>query len=214
MNLQKLKAAEKKFLAAYPGGFANPVMAEIAKKHKIEKMHSLALESFAPERFADPGLVTAALTKIVSQSSMVSVFEKVAFRNVIPTVPVHEQELLASGLHNFLHGDQEIGFQIMTDLLGIYKLAKWTLLTVCPYYYRPETEVFIQPTTAKGIIANFELEGLTYTPRPNFPFYRDYRAQILEMKKAVGPVLGLNDTAAFCGFLMMSREAAHRRHQK
>jgi len=206
MNIKKLKAEEEKFLQVYPEGFADPEIVEIAKKHKIAKLHELAVESFAARRFKDSAYINAAITKMISQSSMVSVFEKVRFREFMQSVPLHEQELLAAGLQQFLHKDQEIGFQMMTDLLATYKLAKWPLLTAIPYYYRPETEVFMKPTTVKGVISYFELQGLKYSPRPTYQFYRAYREQIAEMKKLVSHSLGFNDNAAFCGFLMMSLE--------
>ncbi|MEQ8236972.1 MAG: hypothetical protein ABRQ23_09355 [Syntrophomonadaceae bacterium] len=206
MNTEKLKIAEQKFLQAYPQGFADPVMAAMAKKHKVDKMHKFALDSFAASQFKDSGSINTAITKMISQSSLVSVFEKARFRDVIKSVPDHEREMLAAGLGQFLHGDQEIGFQVMADLLGAYKMAKWPLLTAIPYYYRPEFEVFMKPTTVKGVIEFFELKGLKYSPKPTYPFYRDYRQQILEMKRTVSIKLGFNDNAAFCGFLMMSLE--------
>ncbi len=48
MNNAKLKAAEAEFMERYPGGFSNPRMLEIAKKHKVEKMKQMAQDSFAP----------------------------------------------------------------------------------------------------------------------------------------------------------------------
>jgi hypothetical protein len=206
MNINRLKTAESNFLHAYPEGFADPVIVEIAKKHKIDKIHKLALDSFAKPQFKHCTRINTAITKLISQSSMVSVFEKVRFRDFMKSVPDYEQDILAAGLKQFLHGDQEIGFQMMTDLLATYKLAKWPLLTACPYYYRPETEVFMKPTTVKGVIDYFELTGLKYSPQPTYLFYRTYRDQVLEMKKLVSNTLGYNDNAAFCGFLMMSLE--------
>jgi hypothetical protein len=206
MNETKLKAAADRFLLHYPGGFAHPLMQEVAKKHKIEKMHQLTQASFGIKQFNNPPQITEAMIKIVSQSSMVSLFEKPKFRDLVRMMSADEKEHLSQGLKAFLHGDQEWGFQLMTDLLATYKLAKWPLLTVCPYYYRPEIEVFVKPTTTKGVIAYFELEGLQYSPRPTYEFYRTYREQITAMKRNLATQLGTEDNAAFCGFLMMSLE--------
>jgi len=93
----------------------------------------------------------------------------------------------------------------MSDLLSEYRLAKWPLITVCPIYYRPSVEVFIKPTTVKGVIGYFELEGLKYSPNPTYGFYKAYREQINLMKKELDISLQF-DNAAFCGFLMMSLE--------
>ena len=205
MNRKKLKEAEERFLLRYPGGFSNPSMLEIAKKHKVEKMNKMAQDSFAIENFDNTGRIIDSMTKVVSQSSMVSVFEKPKFRDLVKSISDDERVRLSHGLKEFLHGDQEGGFKLMTDLLREYKLVKWPLITVCPVYYRPGVEVFIKPTTVKGVIEYFELEGLKYSPKPTFEFYRDYREQINRIKKEVDASLQV-DNAAFCGFLMMSLE--------
>lgn len=205
LNRTKLKEAEERFLMRYPGGFSDPLMLEIAKKHKVEKMNKLAQDSFAIEQFESPNKIVDSMSKIVSQSSMVSIFEKPKFRDLVKMFSDDEKERLSHGLKEFLHGDQEFGFTLMSGLLKEYKLAKWPLLTVYPVYYRPSVEVFIKPTTAKGVIEYFELEGLKYSPNPTFGFYRAYREQINQMKEEVAASLQF-DNAAFCGFLMMSIE--------
>lgn len=205
MNRIKLREAEERFYKKYPGGFSNPLMLEIAKKHKVEKMNKLTQDSFAVENFEDPGKIVESMSKIISQSSLVSIFEKPKFRDLAKAISENEKERLSLGLKEFLYGDQEAGFRMMCGLLNEYKLAKWPLLTVCPVYYKPGVEVFIKPTTAKAVIEYFELEGLKYSPKPSFEFYRSYREQINEMKKQVAEDMQF-DNAAFCGFLMMSLE--------
>lgn len=205
MNKIKLLDAQARFFLQYPGGFSHPDMLAIAKKHKLEKMNRLAQENFALEQFDDAGKVADAFFDIVKQSSLVSVFEKVRVRELADAFTSHDRERLAQGLREFLHGDQESGFETMADLLGENKLAKWPLLTVCPTYFRPDYEVFIKPTTAKRVIDHFELEGLKYSPSPTFAFYRAYREQINQMKKQVDDGLQV-ENAAFCGFLMLAVE--------
>ena len=203
MNRSKLEEAEARFLKRYPGGFSNPMMLKIAKKHKVEKMNKLAQDSFSIENFENPDGIVDSMKKIIGQSSMVSVFEKPKFRDLVSSMNDNEKSRLSRGLEEFLHGDQHSGFALMSDLLNEYNLAKWTLLTACPLYYRPDVEVFIKPTTVKGVIKYFELEGLTYSPKPTFEFYQAYRGQINQIKKEVDASLQV-DNGAFCGFLMMS----------
>jgi hypothetical protein len=205
MNIKKLREAEEMFKIRYPGGFSNPEMLAVAKKHKIDKMHELARESFAAEQFEDDDGIVEAIGSIVKKSSLVSVFEKVKFRDLLPVLNESEKERLSQGLREFLHGEQELGFALMTSLLEEYKMAKWPILTVCPYYFRPNVEVLIKPTTVKGTIEYFELEGVKYSPRPNFEFYSGYRDQINKMKRALG-LSANSDNGAFCGFLMMALE--------
>lgn len=208
MNKTRLKEAEKRFLMLYPGGFENPEILEIAKKHKPGKMTKMAQDSFGVEQFSNPIKIVESMGKVIGQSSMVSVFEKPKFRDLVKGLIQSEKERLSHGLREFLHGNQEFGFVLMTELLQEYKLAKWPLLTVCGVYYRPDVEVFIKPTTAKNVIEFFGLEGLKYSPKPTFEFYRAYREQINAMKAQVDASLQV-DNAAFCGFLMMTMENAH-----
>lgn len=205
MNKAKLKEAEARFMRRYPGGFSNPEMLQLAQKHKVEKMKKLAQDSFAIEQFEDAGNLVESMGKIVTQSSLISIFEKPKFRDLVKIMSEGEKEHLSLGLKEFLHGDQALGFRMMTDLLQEYKLAKWPLITVYPIYYRPNEEVFIKPTTAKGIIEYFELAGLKYNSHPTFEFYQVYREQIKQMKQEVDVSLRV-DNAAFCGFLMMTME--------
>lgn len=64
------------------GGFSDPLMQEIAKKHKAEKRNKLAQESLAIGQFESPRKIVDSMAKIVSQSSMVSIFEKPKFRDL------------------------------------------------------------------------------------------------------------------------------------
>ncbi len=205
MNQTKLKEAEEKFIMRFPGGFSNPQMIELSKKHKVEKMKKMAQDSFMIEQFDFTDNIIESMGKIVSQSSLISVFEKPKFRDLMKVLSENEKKHLAHGLKEFLHGDQTFGFGLMTGLLQEYKLAKWPLLTVYPIYYRPSVEVFIKPTTAKGIIEYFELTGIKYNSKPTFEFYKAFREQILQMKQKVHSSLQV-DNAAFCGFLMMTLE--------
>ncbi|MDP2572031.1 hypothetical protein Q8W40_07565 [Vibrio penaeicida] len=203
MNINRLKAAEEDFLIRVPGGFNSPEMIEIGKKHKMDQMIAQAQDAFSEEKFTDAQGTAEMMTKLVSRSSMVSMFEKPKFRDYVKGMTHQEREGLAYSLKDMLHGDQEYGFNTMLDLLRPAKLAKWSLVTILPNYYAPLDEVFVKPTTAKGVIKFFELNNLEYKPAPTWAFYQEYRAQILEMRKHVSQDLSPNN-AAFCGFLMMT----------
>ncbi len=205
MNAEKLKFAEEKFLMQYPGGFQNPEMLEIAKKHKIEKMIEMAKESLSRDNFEDPDAFAQAMVKIVARSSMVSVFEKAKFRDLVKEMSDEEKRRLSENMFELIHGNQEKGFNQMVEFLQIFKMAKWTIMTVCMLYSNPSVEVFIKPTTTKGVIKYFELEGLEYKPQPSYEFYTEYRKQINEMKKKMDESLRV-DNAGFCGFLMMAMD--------
>lgn len=203
MNRKKLKAAEQRFLDLYPMGFMNPEMQNIVRKHRMAKMVDLTHELFAKKDFSDARTVATNMSKVIGRSSMVSVFEKPKFRDLIPTLDSKQLKSLAEGMKNFLHGNRQKGFTAIVDVLAPAKLAKWSLVTVIPNYYWPDKEVFVKPTTAKGVIEHFELTGLIYNPQPTWDFYESYRNEILEMKSKVDKSIA-SSNAAFCGFLMMS----------
>lgn len=204
MNLKRLKEAEKEFLAKYPGGFGHPEMVEIGKKHKMDKMKQLASERFAKASFRDSVEITESMVRTITQSSMVSVFEKPRYRDVVRAMPPARRTALAKGLKDQLHGNEQRGFEAQLGILAENKLAKWTLMTAIPAYYRPDQEVFIKPTTTKKIISELELD-LVYRATPSWEFYHEYRDIINELKTRVSKTLSPSNPA-FCGFLMFALE--------
>lgn len=203
MNLQRLKESEEIFFMRYPQGFDTPEIIEIGKKHRMDKYIVLAHEAFDKKEFKKTDEVIENMIKLVSRSSMVSLFEKPKFRDSVRSMGMDTKKDLAQSLYELLHGDEEKGFNQMLDILTGYKLAKWTLITVFRCYYYPDTDMLFKPTTVKGIIKKYELEDLVYKPRPSYDFFVRYRAIINEMKKEVHKDLSPNN-ATFSGFLMMT----------
>ena len=203
MNLEKLKQAEASFLALYPKGFDDEGMAAIAKRHRMDKMVDLAQASFADAVVSNVEKTIANIGTIVARSSMVSMFEKPKFRDFLARLDRHQKGAVVDAYLEFLSGDQQQGFELLIDLLSTEKLAKWSLVSIIPAYHNPTQEVFVKPTTAKGVINHFEIEGLVYKPAPTWEFYSAYRRLINDMKTQVDPRLSPSN-AAFSGFLMMS----------
>ena len=169
-------------------------------------MITLTQEAFAKKNFRTPEIIIANLIKVISRSSMVSLFEKPKFRDFANSLYQQDKELLVNGLKKLLHGKEQKGFEMMLEVLKLGKLAKWSLITICPTYFRPQTEVFVKPTTVKGVIEFFELKSLQYNPTPTWAFYEEYRDVINDMKSKVDPGLSPYNTA-FSGFLMMSLQS-------
>lgn len=208
MNLEKLKQVEADFFYRFPGGFDNPEMIAIRKKHKLDKMIEMAQISFARRNFKLPDLVVENMVKIITRSSLISIFEKPRFRDFVLSLPAEKRRMLSGGLREILHGEEQQGFEAMLSLLQPGKLGKWSLMTICQSYYRPEVEVYVKPTTVKGIIETFELNHLHYRPAPTWAFYEEYRAAINEMKTWVDPSLARYNIA-FSGFLMRSMQGRY-----
>ena len=203
MNFDKLKEAEEQFFAKYPEGWEAPELMAMGKKHNMEKIVAFTQTSFAKDRFDDPEMIVENMAKLVSKSTMVSLFEKPKFRDYTRSIPLGEKEALANGLFELLHGDQETGFNLLVEILAHEKLAKWTLVTVFGAYYDSEVEVFIKPTTTKNVINHFEIEDIIYKPKPTYEFYKKYREYINTMKDKADKRL-YTSNAAFLGFLMLT----------
>lgn len=205
MNLELLLASEAKFMSQYLGGFESEEMKAIGKKHRLDKMTDLVKEVFAKEKFMFPDQIVEDMTKVISRSSLVSLFEKPKYRDYARSLAPERKALLSQGLYEQLYGNKEIGFSMMLDVLIEGKLAKWSLMTIILVYFDPQGEVFVKPTTTKNVIRVFELEDVVYKPRPSYEFYVLYKAHILAMKAKVNPLCGPNNPA-FTGFLMMVME--------
>ncbi len=203
MKLKRLKQAEAEFMLRYPGGFSHPDMVEIGKKHKMAKLIETSQDLFDAKNFLRPIEIVDSLVKVIRQSSMVSMFEKPKFRDFAKGMSSMEKELLADGFMERLHGNHQHGFEMIMDILNTGKIAKWTLISICPVYFNPDVEVFIKPTTVKKIITELEPDDLKYHPTPTWDFYARFRDQINDLKTKVDPSLSPNN-AAFTGFLMMS----------
>jgi hypothetical protein len=203
MNEKKLKEAEARFIQRYPNGFMHPELEAIGKKHKMEQMITLTQDCFTKSNFSDSKSITENMVKVISRSSMVSMFEKPKLRDAVSSMDSEQIDLLANGLKKQLYGDHQQGFEDLLKVLTPYKLGKWSLITLLPNYYRPNDEFFIKPTTAKGVIQYFELTELQYKPQPSWAFYTQYRTAFLQMKSLVSSVAAPSN-AAFGGFLMMS----------
>ena len=203
MNLKKLREAESLFLHRYPGGFDSEEIQKISKRHNVGKLSEFASTALSKPSFSKQGAVLDDIVKIVSRSSMVSLFEKPKFRDYVNGLGRDDRALLRAGYQKLLHGKQAQGFEEVADILREGKLAKWSLMTICLLYLRPQSEVFVKPTTTKSVIRQFELEDLVYRPQPTWAFYSAYRDIIETMKSKVDPSLSPNN-AAFTGFLMMT----------
>ena len=205
MNKRRLREAEEDFLSRYPGGFEDPELSEIGNRHRMDHMVEMAGSCFTRRAFDHPGAIIEDMIRVVARSSMVSMFEKPKYRDHLHSLTGAEQGLLANSLKRQLYGKgsgRVKGFRTLVDILRDGKLARWSLVTIIPNYVLPDAEVFLKPTTVKGVIKQFELD-LEYKPQPTWDFYSDYRNHILSMRSQVNPILAPSN-AAFCGFLMMS----------
>ena len=203
MNLEKRYESQANFLLRYPKGFADPAMAPIKKKHNVDTLIQFTQENLTKVNCLKPDFVAQTLLKIVSRSSMVSRFEKPQFRDFLNALNSIEKESLAFAIEQRLYGRKQQGFEHLCGMLAQHKLAKWAVVSAVPFYFAPRSEVFVKPTTAKGIISLLEVEDLHYQSAPTWKFYCGYKKLLSTLKKKTHPSLSPNN-AAFTGFLMMS----------
>lgn len=206
MNLEKLKNAEAYFLELYPEGFQDRGLQPIIKRHNTAKIGELVQELFAKENFSQPELICENFAKIVSKSTLISLFEKPKVRDMIKSMRMERRDMVSIGLYEMLYGDKKEGFEILVDVLSSYGLAKWPIVTLVPYYFYRDKEFFIKPTTTKNILSFFEIEGLVYKPKPSYEFYVEYTTVLTTMKHNIGNKISHDDNAGFTGFLMMAME--------
>jgi len=206
MNLEKLKNAEAYFLELYPEGFKDVGLQPIIKRHNTAKIGELVRELFAKEHFSQPELICENFAKIVSKSTLISLFEKPKVRDMVKSMRMERRDMFSIGLYELLYGDKKEGFETLVDVLSFYSLAKWPIVTLIPYYFYRDKEFFIKPTTTKNILSFFDIQGLKYASKPSYEFYEAYSKILKTMKQNVGNKISHDDNAAFTGFLMMAME--------
>ena len=205
MNMKKLKDMEEEFLAFYPTGFEDAKFFPTMKKFNPSKLEEFTKKNLKKENFSNPNLVIEAFFKIIQKSVLVSLFDKLKFRDMLLSLTSYEKDMLSIELYELLHGNIKDGFDGIVEFLNQYKLAKWTIISVVLYYNDRQKEDFIEPTTTKNVIKSFEIKDLVYKPTPSYEFYNSYKKVLNEMKKNVHKSLKI-DNAAFTGFLRMGME--------
>ncbi len=179
-------------------------MDRIKKRHNVDKLSEFTKQQLTRTRLNQPVGACEDFLKIISRSSMVSRFEKPGFREFIESLNSKDKARFASAFEDRLYGrNKRRGFEKICEMLAYYKLAKWSVVSAIPFYFAPTREVFVKPTTAKGIIRYLEVEDLEYRPKPTWEFYQGYRRLITDAKRHLAKSITPNN-AAVTGFLMMS----------
>lgn len=199
-TIEKLKDFEAEFLEYYPKGFEDANFFPTMKKFNPSKLEEFTKENLKKENFSNPNLVVQSFFQIIQKSVLISLFDKLKFRDMLATLNSYEKDMLSIEIFELLHGNQKAGFEGLVEFLENYKLAKWTIISVVLYYNNRQKEYFIKPTTTKDVLKYFEIKELVYKPKPTFEFYNSYKKVLDEMKSNVDKSLS-PDNAAFTGFL-------------
>lgn len=202
MNIEKLKKLETEFLERHPDGFKSKEFIKTMKKHNVDKHTEYINENLTEDNLSKGHLVFKDVAKVVLSSSLVSVFEKVRFRDFAADLTTAEKTRFVKGVSELLYGHEKSGFYMVYTLLKEHRLAKWPIITVFRVYAYPKKDVLMKPTVVKKVIAHLNLD-LKYESDPSYTLYRKYRTAINKMKKEVALSLRPNNLA-FTGFLMLS----------
>lgn len=201
---EKLKDIEALFLENYPRGFENEEILKIVKKFKSEKISQEVNERFSKENFSQPELICESYSAIVSKSPLISLFEKPKLRDAIKSMSMYKKDMLSIAIYDTLYGDQEDGLESLVEILAEYKLAKWSLVTLIPYYLDRKKEYFVKPTTTKNILKYFAVDSFVYKPRPTYAFYKNYTDFLNELKEHTKNQSLRKENAIFTGFMMLA----------
>lgn len=118
MNLDKLKEAEANFFAFYPKGFEDEGLLPIIKRHNTEGIGKSVRELFVPERFRNADEICESFAKIVSKSTLISLFEKPKVRDMVKQMSMDQRDMLSIALYELLHGKREKGFELIVEVLA------------------------------------------------------------------------------------------------
>ena len=172
------------------------------KQFNPEKLEQMTKELLHKDNFAQPDIVCENYVKIISKAAVISFYDKLKLKDAIKDMGMYEKDMFSIALYDILHGNKSAGFDTFVEILSEYKLAKWTLISIVPYFMNRKKEYFIKPTATKDIIRYLELKNVEYKPKPSFKFYKEYKKNLNEIKKNVPKKL-TTDNICLTGFLRL-----------
>ncbi|WP_423364389.1 hypothetical protein [Mycoplasma sp. P36-A1] len=185
------KAIDSLFLNKYPQGiddkqFYSDNKRLLVSKKIIKLVNEFNLEDLKINDRTMQQKNINFIIRIVSMTSAVSVFEKVALKNYLSDKRTWDEFL--SSLYNFITNNNEENFNYFVHILSLKKLeknsnpAKWPVITFLLRIFNADTEIFIKPTTIKKMLYLIESD-VKYVSTPNYQTYIEIKKIILDYKK-------------------------------
>lgn len=182
---------DKMFLQIFPLGLNDDHFTQLAKKHKssdkiLEMVKQIDLKQFDSDSPTVIRQNIATITKLVTKSTMISTFEKLAFKNYMQNASYHA--LFLKSLKELIMHNNEDQFNDFVDVLSLQKneynanIAKWPIISFFLLYFNPNQEVLVKPTTIKKL-AHFLNYEIDYKPLPNFHTYALIRDMVMAYKR-------------------------------
>lgn len=205
MNIERLKDLEAEFIDEYPEAFDDERLTKLIKKFSPDKLEHLSKELFKKENFSKPEFICESFVNVIYKSVVISFYDKMKLRDSFKKMGIYEKDMFSIALYDLLYGNKKDGYDDISQLLSQYNLAKWTLISLIPYYMDRANEYFVKPTTTKNIISYLELENLIYKPKPTYEFYEEYKKALNEVKTKVNKSLkNENDNIYMTAFLRIA----------
>jgi len=179
------RAARRKFLRAFPGGFNDETYVDWERDYKwqahLRWQEQLSEASFRHllegRQFAE---IAKRATSIESRTNLLFSFEKMALRDAVRT-PAGAQSF-ATALFDLLHGADPLEVRFESWIAAVENLPRrqtrvltWPLVTVFGFIAQPKTHFFFKPTVTREAARRYGME-LAYASRPTWPLYRDVLA--------------------------------------
>ena len=74
------------------------------------RMEEFTRENLKKENFSNPNLIADTFFKIIQKSVLVSLFDKLKFRDLLLNLTSYEKDMLSIEIYELLHGNQKDGF--------------------------------------------------------------------------------------------------------
>lgn len=168
------------FLQKFPDGLNDELWIDMGKKHKTIKITEKLNDQLSKQNFKmlitkkDYQTICDLSLKLLRQSTMISVFEKVAFANYLAHDDIKKDFSLS--LFDFMYKFGEDSFKNFVLTLARHKkekncnACKWTVVTFFKAYQDTNNYIFVKPTSIKAISNALHTE-IGYTPYPNYETY-------------------------------------------
>lgn len=188
---REARAARRKFLRAFPGGFRDETYVDWERAYKwqahLRWQEQLSEVSFRQllegRQFAE---IAKRATGIESRTNLLFSFEKMALRDAVRT-PVGAQNF-ATALFDLLYGADPLEVRFDSWIAAVEKLPRrqtrvltWPLVTVFGFIAQPKVHFFFKPTVTREAARRYGLE-LNYASKPSWPAYRDLLAFVRRVR--------------------------------
>lgn len=188
---REARAARRKFLTFFPGGFNDETYVDTERSYKwqahLRWQEQLSETSFRRlvegRQFAE---IAKRATSIESRTNLLFSFEKMALRDAVRT-PVGAQSF-ATALFDLLHGADPLEVRFESWIAAVEKLPRrqtrvltWPLVTVFGFIAQPKIHFFFKPTVTREAARRYGLE-LNYASKPSWPAYRDLLAFVRRVR--------------------------------